>query len=148
MDHQSCAYILKLCTNSYQLDFVEIPIDPALSQTATQPPAVQQPQQNLYGAQFAHQQHVIDMRSRMSYYQPYTQTTHYGQTAYSSPLQHYQHYQTAQSVASATISRQPTQTNDNDGADLSNLNDALGSAGVDLRVGFSYIAYNKCVNTN
>ena len=135
MDYLPYACVSKTRITSYQLRFIEIPIDPALSQAAAQPPAVQQPQQNLYGAQFATQQHVIDMRSRMSYYQTYAQTTHYGQTAYSSPLQHYQHYQAAQPITSSTtVSRQPTQTNDNDGADLSNLNDALGSAGVDLRV--------------
>ncbi|KLO14523.1 hypothetical protein SCHPADRAFT_872440 [Schizopora paradoxa] len=115
----------------------QIPIDPALQQ---QPPA-------------APTQHMM-----YPHYQTYGQASHH----YASPYSHYQQYQPPQSIATPAtapaqtttaaptvapvasvaptpISRQPTQVqqqqpaNNADTNDIATLNDALGSAGVDLR---------------
>ncbi|GBE80216.1 transcription initiation factor TFIID component TAF4 family-domain-containing protein [Sparassis latifolia] len=86
----------------------QIPIDPALQQQSQQ------------------------ATSTYPHYQTYQ---HYPQASYS----HYQQYappQTAQQIQSQAVaptSRQAAQSNAMDTADIATLNDALGSAGVDLR---------------
>ncbi|KAI5121185.1 hypothetical protein M0805_005986 [Coniferiporia weirii] len=87
------------------------------------------------------------MLNRMTYqhYAAYG-STHYPQAAYA-PHPHYTQYQATQPAATvstvstptpvasaAPVSRQATQANEPEGnVDISTLNDALGSAGVDLR---------------
>lgn len=69
-------------------------------------------------------------------YQSYTYgSNHYPQTPYAH-LQQYQAQQLHTSTAPVQIVRQQTQSqaNEVDTADVATLNDALGSAGVDLRV--------------
>ncbi|TDL30049.1 hypothetical protein BD410DRAFT_780573 [Rickenella mellea] len=98
----------------------QIPIDPVLqqqSQTAQpQAQAQTQPQQQYTMSSYPH-------------YQPYTQS--YGQTGYPAHT-HYQQYSASQQPSASGTSRQ-TQSNDIDTTDVATLNDALGSAGVDLR---------------
>ncbi|KAI0065806.1 hypothetical protein BV25DRAFT_1596666 [Artomyces pyxidatus] len=80
---------------------------------------------------------VIDLATRTSYYQ--YQHTHYPQAGYG--LGHYQPYipqQTAQPQTPTPAQRQPAApaaaaSSQLDTADVATLNDALGSAGVDLR---------------
>ena len=131
----------------------EIPIDPALTQP-TMPP---QPATHVCVHLFVVLAFLIfgltllNTHQSMSYshYQAYGPSTHYAQTPYGNHFHPYQppaptHPATVPTptatvaTTAAPVSRQPTQGNETNNTDIASLNDALGSAGVDLRVRLTY----------
>ncbi|KAI0092102.1 transcription initiation factor TFIID component TAF4 family-domain-containing protein [Irpex rosettiformis] len=99
-----------------------IPIDPALQQQSTSSPVPPQQAQHTPTPQYTHYQ-----------YQHYTQPAygHFQHQAYVAPQTSTQ--QTYSTTATTTAPKPSATTSATDTTDVSKLNDALGSAGVDLR---------------